>query len=100
MSASCIFHLCAYTVVVPLKVPIYRLIEMFRCSKTVVEGLVLHNGVITPEYEAELVEWLEQQMALGQAGKLVGDTFMYVVVVWWLVVVLCGVCVVFVWCRW
>ena len=71
----------------------------------------MHNGVITPEYEAELVEWLEQQMALGQAGKLVGDTFMYVVVVWWwcggwwlcgwwLVVVLCGVCVVFVWCRW
>ena len=42
----------------------------------VVEGLVLHNNVITPEYETELVEWLEQQMALGQAGKLVGDTFM------------------------
>ena len=60
----------------------------------------MHNGVITPEYEAELVEWLEQQMALGQAGKLVGDTFMYVVVVWWwcsgcVVVVLC--CVVVVW---
>jgi hypothetical protein len=67
---------------------------MFRCSKTVVEGLVLHNGVITPEYEAELVEWLEQQMALGQAGKLVGDTFMYVVVVWWW---WCGGCVVVVW---
>ena len=44
------------------------------------EGLVLHNNVITPEHETELVEWLEQQMALGQAGKLVGDTFMYVVV--------------------
>jgi hypothetical protein len=42
----------------------------------VLEGLALHHEMIGADMEAELIEWAEHMVKVGQRGGLRGDTFM------------------------
>lgn len=50
--------------------------ECMEDGRNVVEGLELFNEIIPETFQAELLQFVEEQIVLGESGKLVGRTYL------------------------